>query len=157
MNRVFKVQRMLLERIAALERAGGERDTSLQWERMHLASCARNGYFLAARRGYDAELAAVACSVHDYGRIVTGRHEDHAAAGYEPVKVFLGESGCFTAEEAELIALAVKGHSSKGEIGSALEEIVKDADVLDCHQYGIPLPGESYRRRLAAILAELGL
>jgi uncharacterized protein len=124
---------------------------------MHLASCARNGYFLAAKRGYDAELAAVACSVHDYGRIVTGRHQDHAAAGYEPLKVFLGGSGYFTAEEVELVARAVANHSRKGETGAALEEIVKDADVLDCHQYGIPLPADSYRRRLAAILAEMSL
>ncbi|MEW6666901.1 MAG: hypothetical protein AB1512_16990 [Thermodesulfobacteriota bacterium] len=34
-------------------------------------------------REVDAELAVLACSVHDYGRIVTGKQDNHPAAGFE--------------------------------------------------------------------------
>jgi len=48
----------------------------------------------------------------------------------------------------------VKSHSKKAEVGTPLEEIVKDADVLDMHDYGRPLPREEQRARLAALLRE---
>lgn len=54
------------------------------------------------------------------------------------------------------VAQAAKHHSSKADIGTPLEEIVKDADVLDCYQYGLPLDREEQRQRLKMILAEIG-
>ena len=81
-------------------------------------------------------MAACACMLHDYGRVVTERHKGHAEAGYEPMKEFLRELDVFTNSEIEKIALCVKEHSNKAEIGDPLVEIVKDADLLDFHQYG---------------------
>ena len=46
------------------------------------------------------------------------------------MKELLKRDGRFTDEEIEIIAIAVKNHSKKSEIGSPIEEIVKDADVL---------------------------
>lgn len=115
-----------------------DRDESLNWERLHMASSARCAWLLAMERGADPELAACAAAVHDYGRILTGRQKGHAEAGYAPVKVFLRETGLFSEEEIENIALAVKHHSLKTETGTLIEEIVKDADVIDCYQYGYP-------------------
>ena len=155
MNRVYKTQYKMLEKIAEYEQNGLERDTSLNWERIHLVSCARNGCFLALKRGVDEEIAAIACSVHDYGRIVTGKQESHAAAGYEPLKLFLAESGYFSDAEIELLAVTTRNHSNKAEVGTMLEEIVKDADVLDCHQYKVPITKDEYKARLAKILVEL--
>ena len=37
-----------------------------------------------------------------------------------------------------MIATAVKNHSLKTETGTPIEEIVKDADVIDCYQLGLP-------------------
>ena len=34
--------------------------------------------------------------------------------------------------------MAVKNHSNKTSVGTLIEEIVKDADVIDCYQYGYP-------------------
>jgi len=155
MNRVYKTQYKMLEKIAEYEQLGLARDTSLSWERIHLVSCARNGYFLALKRGVDVEMAAIACSVHDYGRIITGQQQGHAAAGYEPLKVFLAESGYFSAAEIEMLSVTTKNHSNKAEVGTDLEEIVKDADILDCYQYQIPLTKGEYKARLAKILVEL--
>jgi uncharacterized protein len=37
---------------------------------------------MALERDVDPEMAACACAVHDYGRIVTGKQAGHAEAGY---------------------------------------------------------------------------
>ncbi|MDD5204954.1 MAG: hypothetical protein PHS17_06010 [Desulfobacterales bacterium] len=58
------------------------------------------------------------------------------------------ESGHFSGEEIAVIAQAARNHSSKGETGTPLEEIVKDADVLECFLYGIAIEKDGYRRRL---------
>ena len=55
------------------------------------------------------------------------------------------------------MALAVKHHSNKDIVGTPLEEIVKDADVLDCFQYGQALTRSEQRERLKKVRAELGL
>jgi len=115
-----------------------ERDETLAWESVHMASSARCAWLLAMERGVEPELAACAAAVHDFGRILTGKQKGHAEAGYEPVKVFLKETGKFDEEEIEIIATAVKNHSLKTEVGSPIEEIVKDADVIDCYQFGYP-------------------
>ena len=100
----------------------------------------------------DPILAAAACSCHDYGRIITGKQASHAEAGYEPVKKFLKGTGLFDDDEIDQIATAVKNHSKKSEIGSPLEEIVKDADVLDFHQYGYATARQEQQDRLEKLL-----
>ena len=109
---------------------------------------------LAEERGVDPILAAAACAVHDYGRIITGRQEGHAEAGYLPVQEFLKnlEPKLFTDDEIAQIALAVKNHSKKGEVGTQLEEIVKDADVLDFYQYGYNMARKEQQDRLESLL-----
>lgn len=58
----------------------------------------------------------------------------------------------FTDEEIDQIAIAVRNHSKKGEVGSPLEEIVKDADVLDFYQYGYDVARKEQQDRLEALL-----
>ena len=107
---------------------------------------------LAEQRGVDPILAAAACAVHDYGRIITGKQEGHAEAGYEPVQEFLRGTELFDEDEIQQIAVAVKNHSKKGEVGSPLEEIVKDADVLDFYQYGYDVARKEQQDRLETLL-----
>jgi hypothetical protein len=47
--------------------------------------------------------------------------------------------------------------SDKGAVGIPLDEVVKDADVLDCHQYGVPLRKDEHQRRLKSLLIEMAL
>lgn len=157
MNRIWNVQANLLDVIAQQENHAAERDYPLHWERLHLASCAQIGQWLAVKRGVNQELAAVACSLHDFGRIVTGKQKNHAENGYAPVKEFLLQQDCFLTDEIEQLALAAKHHSDKDKVGTPLEEIVKDADVLDCFQYGQELSRPEQRKRLEKVRAELGL
>lgn len=153
MERLKKVQYEYLKFIESYNHIT-DRDSSISWEKVHMASCARVGYILAMKRGLDADKAAIACAIHDIGRVVTGKQKDHAEAGYEPALGFLGSTGLFTEEEIKELAEAVRKHSSKAEIGTPIEEIVKDADVLDFHMYGYEMPREEQKNRLKKLLEE---
>ena len=152
MKKILRLQSALLKEIDKYEQLIPQRDHFIDWERVHISSCAKIGYMLAEERGVDPILAAAACSCHDYGRIITGKQDGHAEAGYEPVKEFLKGTGLFDDDEIDQIATAVKNHSKKSEIGSPLEEIVKDADVLDFHQYGYATARKEQQDRLEKLL-----
>ena len=152
MKKILRLQSALLKEIDKYEELIPERDHFIDWERVHISSCAKIGYMLAEERGVDPILAAAACSCHDYGRIITGKQAGHAEAGYEPVKKFLKGTGLFDDDEIDQIATAVKNHRKKSEIGSPLEEIVKDADVLDFHQYGYATARQEQQDRLEKLL-----
>lgn len=153
MKKLLRLQSALLKEIDKYEKLVPERDHFIDWERVHIVSCAKIGYLMAEKRGVDPILAAAACACHDYGRIVYGKQEGHAEAGYLPVQEFLRETELFTEDEIEQIALAVKNHSKKEEIGTDLEEIVKDADVLDFYQYGYPMARQSQQDRLDRLMS----
>lgn len=152
MKKILRLQSALLKEIDKYEKLVPERSHFIDWERVHITSCAKLGYIMGEERGVDPILAAAACAVHDYGRIITGRQEGHAEAGYGPVQEFLRGTKLFTEEEIKQIAVAVKNHSKKGEIGSPLEEIVKDADVLDFYQYGYDVARKEQQDRLETLL-----
>ncbi len=154
MKRLFYLQKSLLREIDYWAAAVPERDMDPDWERVHLASCARVGYRLAEKRGLDADLASCACAIHDYGRIITGKQAGHAEAGYLPVMAFLEKTGLFSGEEILQLGESLRNHSKKGEVGSPLEEVVKDADILDFYQYGQIKMREDQRVRLERLLAE---
>lgn len=153
MDRLKKVQYMYLDYIDSHD-VLKERDSSIEWEKVHMASCARVGYILAAKRGLDPDFAAIAAAIHDIGRVVNGRQKGHAEAGYEQAKEFLAGTGLFSESETEELAYSVKMHSSKAEIGSPLEELVKDADVLDFHMYGYEMPRKEQQDRLQRLLED---
>jgi len=157
MKRLLQLQSLLLREIDKYEKLVPERDKFPDWERLHMASCARLGYLMAEARGADQGLASCACAVHDYGRIITGKQEDHAEAGYLPGKEFLSNTGLFSEEEIEIMALSIKNHSRKSEVGTPIEEIVKDADVIDFYQYGFGFSREEQRLRYEKLIGSDGM
>ena len=150
MNRLLKLETEMLRLIAAQEEKPVARDETLDFERLHMASSAETAWLLAEARGVDAQLAACACCVHDIGRILTGKQAGHAEAGYLPVQDFLRACGLFSEAEIQAMALAVRNHSSKTVIGTPLEEIVKDADVIACWHYGYPFDRPEKKQRYDA-------
>ena len=154
MNRSYKLSLMLLELISQQEDYSW-RDETLDWERIHMASCGRTAWLLALKRGVDPDLAACAAEIHDIGRIVTGKQSDHAAAGGVPAREFLTKCGLFSDDEIEILVAATVNHSSKTVVGTPIEEIVKDADVIDCYQYGSPFDRPEKEERYKAWLNEL--
>jgi uncharacterized protein len=136
MNRVFALQQAILKTIDEHKHIDRSDAPPLDWERVHMISCAKVGYMLAIERGLDPTLCACACAVHDFGRILTGCQENHGLAGSLPVQTFLRDTTLFTEDEISKISVAVANHSKKGEVGTPLEELVKDADLIDYASYG---------------------
>jgi uncharacterized protein len=146
MQRCYRVSRELLKFLDEQDSLDLKREVSLTWERIHSMGSARIASLLAAKRGV----------LHDFGRFVTGKQENHAENGYEPVKAFLKTLNIFSVEEIERIALAVKNHSRKESAGTPLEEIAKDCDILDCYYLGIQPKKEAHLKRFGALQNELG-
>ncbi len=157
MERLKKVQAKLYQIMTTSTIKPEERDINITFEMLHSASAAQLAKILASEREVDVELAAITCALHDIGRILTGNNKDHALVGYEPAKKLLNEIEDFTIEEIEQIGLAIKRHSNKTEIGSGLEELVKDIDIMDCYLYGLVKDHPAHNRRLQIVKNELGI
>ncbi|HBV88015.1 MAG TPA: metal-dependent phosphohydrolase [Desulfosporosinus sp.] len=139
-----------------LEVQTSKRDYPIIWEKVHATSCAQIGRMLAEKRGINVEQAALACALHDMGRWISGRQYEHAPKGEGPVRSFLAEKEGM-AEVKDQIVQAVINHSKKDEVGTPLEEIVKDADVLDCHWHGEDIMKPFHMARLKTALEDLGI
>ena len=156
MQRCYRVSRELLKFLNEQDTFDLKRDVSLTWERIHSIGSARIASLLAAKRGVDVEVSYSAGALHDFGRFITGKQENHAEKGYEPVKGFLKSLNIFSEKEIEAVALAVKNHSRKEIAGTPLEEIAKDCDILDCYYLGLQPKKEAHLKRFAALQKELG-
>lgn len=133
-----------------------ERDYPILWERIHATSCAQIGRLLAEKRGVDKEMAALACALHDMGRWISGRQADHAPKGENLAREFLHRADISEAQR-ELIVQAIIHHSEKEKTGTALQEIVKDADILDCYWHGDIITKPYHVARLQQGLRDLGI
>lgn len=157
MQRSYVVSRELLKFLNEQDQRDLKRDVSLTWERIHSMGSSRIACILSARRGVDIELGYSAGALHDFGRFVTGRQENHAENGYEPVKDFLKRLSIFSEPEVEEVSLAVKNHSRKEAVGTPLEEIAKDSDILDCYFLGLAPKKEYHLKRFEALKKEFAL
>ncbi len=133
------------------------RQFSIPQEIAHFTSTAQIAKIIAQKRGIDTKLATATALVHDIYRIKTGINENHAEMGAPLAREFLKKHSNFSDEEIELIVNAVKNHSKKGEIGSPLEELIKDVDVFDSYFYDIKKDNDAYRERFFKVARELNL
>ncbi|MGV8120382.1 MAG: HD domain-containing protein [Candidatus Xenobiia bacterium LiM19] len=156
-SRVISIQMKVMKIVEEHEIPDETRDIPKSYEIHHLFSTSTIAGILARKRRAVEEEAAVTGILHDIGRILTGKQAEHACNGYEPACEILRETGLFTPPEIERIAEAVRNHSDKERTGSLLEEIIKDADILDCYLFGLPIAKESHRARLEKTLDELSL
>ena len=124
----------------------------------HLHGVSLAAVMIAKKRGEDAELAAMAGLLHDLYAYKSGSYEDHAHKGAEYAGEVLGELGLTSEEETDIICSAIRHHDSKAEINGAMDEVLKDADVLH-HSLGDPTkevkPHEQLRYE--KLCAEFGL
>jgi len=65
--------------------------------------------------------------------------------------------GIFSEPEVEEISRAVRNHSRKEVVGTHLEEIAEDCDILDCYFLGLPPRKEAHLKRFDALKRELNL
>ncbi len=100
----------------------------------HLIEVSQACALLAVKRGENAELASMAGLLHDiadfkiFNKNVTA--ENHAALSADIAMKILTELGLTSEEENAAICEAVKKHTDKNTTDTALDEILKDADVF---------------------------
>ena len=97
----------------------------------HLHGVSLAATMLARKRGGDAELAAMAGLLHDLYAYKSGSYDDHAHLGAEYARKLLAKLEMTTPEETEAICSAIWHHDSKAEVDAPMDEILKDADVID--------------------------
>ena len=97
----------------------------------HLYGVSLAAAMLAKKRGEDAELATMAGLLHDLYAYKSGSYDDHARLGAEYARKLLEKLALTTPEETDVICAAIRHHDSKAETDGPLDEILKDADVID--------------------------
>jgi uncharacterized protein len=130
---------------------------------VHLYGVSAVCVLLAFRRGLDPELCAAAGMLHDiwnYGpqfSIAVGPNPNHGSLGIPEARRILDAAG-FAPAEIKAICTAIERHSDKETIHGELDELLKDADVLQHYLYNPALKAilrEDVRG--VKILDELGL
>ena len=124
----------------------------------HLHGVALAAAMLAKVRGENAELATMAGLLHDLYAYKSGSYDDHAQLGADYARKLLDKLAVTSPEETDVICTAIRHHDSKAETNGPMDEILKDADVID-HSLSDPTkevkPHEA--ARYARLCAELGL
>ena len=124
----------------------------------HLYGVSLAAQMLAKKRGLDPELAAMAGMLHDMYAYKTGSYEDHAHLGADLANTILGKLELTTPEETDIICSAIYHHDDKASVDSPMDELLKDADVLDhCFKDSSKPVKEKEQKRYDALCKELGL
>ncbi len=125
---------------------------------LHIYGVSQLCTLLASRRGLPVELAVIAGLLHDIYRYTAMTGKEHAHKGAGMAKKIMEDLGCFTPEEIEAVAGAIYYHSDKETRHLPLDEVLKDADVLQRVLYdpSYIMSGKE-KRRMQRINEELGL
>ena len=96
----------------------------------HMNSVSQFCALVALKRGENVELATMAGLVHDFYTFKTLDAENHAEKGALLAREVLNKLKISTDGEIDIICTAIHNHSSKGNVHSAFDEVLIDADVL---------------------------
>ena len=124
----------------------------------HLHGVALAAAILAKRRGEDAELATMAGMLHDLYAYKSGSYDEHEQRGAELARAILEKLDMTTEEETDIICSAIFHHGDKAEVHASMDEILKDADVID-HSLSDPTKEvkDHEKARYAKLCKELGM
>ena len=153
MSRIKDLQKKVHKVLDKME-DGGKRDKAIA----HLHGVALAAAVLAKKRGENAELATMAGLLHDLYAYKSGSYDDHAHLGADYARKLLGRLALTTEEETGIICSAIWHHDSKAETDAPMDEILKDADVID-HSLSDPSKEVKLheRERYEKLCAEMGL
>ena len=123
----------------------------------HLHGVALAAAMLAKVRGEDAELATMAGLLHDLYAYKSGSYDDHAHLGADYARKLLEKLAITAPEETDVVCAAIWHHDNKAEVDGPLDEILKDADVID-HSLSDPTKEVKAHEtaRFGKLCAELG-
>ena len=151
MNRLERLRR-IVDKILVSIPDSNERRCAF----VHLYGVSLTATLLAVQRNLDAELAGVAGMLHDLVSYESGNSTDHARRSAERATEILRATGEFSEAEITMVQSAVAHHSDKAGVHGALEELMKDADVLQHALYNPQLdPHPRHRNRRDRLLADL--
>ena len=118
----------------------------------HLHGVALAAVVLAKKRGENAELATMAGLLHDLYAYKSGSYDDHAHLGADYARKLLEKLAITMLEETDVVCSAIWHHDSKAEVDGPMDEILKDADVID---HSLSDPTKEVRAHEAARYAKL--
>lgn len=126
MSRIKDLQKQVYKVLSKMD------DPEKQMKAMsHLHGVALAAAVLAKKRGEDAELATMAGMMHDLYAYKSGSYDEHEKRGSELARAILEKLDMTTEEETDIICSAISHHGDKAEIHAPMDEILKDADVID--------------------------
>ena len=122
----------------------------------HLHGVSLAAVMIAKKRRENVELAAMAGLLHDLWAYKSGSYDDHAHLGADYARKVLKE--LTTPEETEIICSAIYHHDDKAGVDSPMDEVLKDADVID-HTFSDPTKEikEKERARYEKLCEEFGI
>lgn len=97
---------------------------------LHLYGVSQACALLSIKRKENVELAVVAGMLHDIYSYANMDSQDHAHKGAVMARNILDSLNVFSEEEKNLICTAIYNHSDKSIAHDSLDEILKDADVM---------------------------
>lgn len=96
--------------------------------------------------------------LHDLHAYKSGSYDDHAHLGSDLARKVLEELGITSKEETDIICSAIYHHDDKLVTDSPMDELLKDADVIDhCFKDSSKPVKEKEQKRYDALCKELGL
>ena len=123
----------------------------------HLYGVSLSATILAKKRGLDPELAAMAGMLHDIHAYKSGSYDNHAHLGADLAREILEELAITTPEETDIICSAIYHHDDKHLVDSPMDELLKDADVIDHSLKDTSKPvKEKEQKRYETLCSEMG-
>lgn len=125
---------------------------------LHLYGVAQACALIATKRTANVELAVIAGMLHDISSYANMDSTDHAHKGAEMAREMLQSLDLFTVTEVEMIYMAIYHHSDKLMVHELLDEVLKDADVMQHVLYN-PLfeVKQQEQKRFDSMKEEFGL
>ena len=153
MSRIRELQKQVHKVLEKME-DGDKRAKAIA----HLHGVALAAAVLAKKRGENAELATMAGLLHDLYAYKSGSYDDHAHLGADYARKLLEKLAITTLEETDVVCSARWHHDSKAEVDGPMDEILKDADVID-HSLSDPTKEVKAHEvaRYAKLCEDLGL
>ena len=97
---------------------------------LHLYGVAQACALLASKRKENVELAIIAGMLHDIYSYANMDSTDHAHLGSHMARDILNSMHAFGEDEISVVCSAIYNHSDKSVIHDPLDELLKDADVM---------------------------
>ncbi|MCR5097742.1 MAG: HD domain-containing protein [Lachnospiraceae bacterium] len=125
---------------------------------VHLYGVSLAATMIAKKRGEDPELASMAAMLHDMYAYSSGSYDDHAHKGAELAREILEKLQLTDERETDIICSAIYHHDDKLVIDSAMDEVLKDADVIHHCMNDLSKPiKEKEQARFEKLCEEFGM